>query len=97
MDELEAKLRGLLRGKFSSLTIDFNDEHAINYMSAEEWGRYEADEWVSDAERDKAIAENSVWTIQWYPNTPVSFSILRASSLAALIAALPPPPAEDTP
>jgi hypothetical protein len=89
MGELEVKLRGLMKGQFSSLTIDFNDDHASNYEKAETWPRYEDTDWVSDGERDKALAENSVWTIQWYPNTPVGFNLLRASSLTALIDALP--------
>ncbi len=95
---LERGLRGLLEGEFSSLSITFNDDHAPNYASAEryhdEWGQYaDAKEWVSPEERDTALATNSVWTAQWYPQTPVGFCILRASSLTALCAALLKEPA----
>ena len=88
---IEALLRSLLRGLFSSLTISFNDDHACNYMTAQQWahdGDYPAEDWVSEAERDKALATNSVWSIQWYPDTPVGFCRLHASSLDALVGAI---------
>lgn len=72
-----------------SLHITFN-EHAGYYEPVEQWvaDRTEQDwlTWVSDAERDKAIRENSVWTCQWYPDTPVGFCVLAASSFEALMA-----------
>lgn len=88
--EIEALLRSLLQGKFSSLTIGFNDDHACNYQTAAEWDEYEAGadsrlEWVSEIERERARSENSVWSIQWYPDTPIGFHALAASSLSALI------------
>ena len=97
MSDLEQKLRSLLRGPYSSLTVGFNDDHACNYTTAQgfhdEWGHYGggADEdrvrWASEAERAKALAENSVWTIQWYPDTPVGFICVGASTLAAAVEA----------
>jgi hypothetical protein len=93
-EELEASLRSLLKGQHSSLTIGFNDDHASNYVTAEGWrdeyGFYSGDErdiitWASDEERAKAIQENSVWTIQWYPNTPVGFCCVGASTLRAAV------------
>lgn len=96
--ELETELRSLLNGEHASLTIGFNDDHACQYVTAQEyhdkWGEYgggadmQRIDWVSEEERLKAIRENSVWTCQWYPNTPVGFYCLGASSLPALIAAL---------
>jgi len=89
---IEDRLRGLLQGRHSSLTISFNDEHACNYVTAkvwhDEWGHYSGGtddhiEWASEDERLKAIRENSVWTVQWYPNTPVCFEMVGASSLQA--------------
>ncbi len=97
LEQVEAMLRSLLRGEFSSLTIGFNDDHAYNYTTAagwrDEYGMYQGNEndlisWVSDEERDRAIEQNSVWTIQWYPETPVGFSCIGASSLPALFTAL---------
>lgn len=88
-DDLEQRLRSLLKGEHSSLTIGFNDEHAPNYMTAAEWELDErGGDWVSDTERERALADNTVWSIQWYPQTPVGFHRLKASSLSALLQAL---------
>lgn len=86
-------LLALLNGKYSSLTIGFNENHACNYTDAQgwhdEWGFYGggADNdiicWASEEERLKAIRENSVWSIQWYPETPVGFCCVGASTFEA--------------
>ena len=77
----------LLQGRYSSLTIGFNEAHAPNYCPASEWGEYRDDDsgidWVSPDEREKAIATNSVWTIQWYPDTPIGFNCVAASTFEA--------------
>ncbi|HWW56373.1 MAG TPA: hypothetical protein VN047_05740 [Sphingopyxis sp.] len=83
----EDMLRGLLRGEHSSLHLSFND-HAANYLDATKEradGDLPDDEWVSESERDKALGLNQVWTLQWYPNSPVGFCRKRASSLDALL------------
>lgn len=84
------ELMKLLNGKFSSLSISFNEDHACNYTTAQgwhdEWGFYgggrsdDRIEWASEEERLKALRENSVWTIQWYPDTPVGFNCVGAST-----------------
>lgn len=86
-------LKTLLEGEFSSLTIGFNDDHACNYATAQRWhdewmeygGGNDNDriDWPSEEERLKAISENSVWTIQWYPNSPVGFNCVAASTFEA--------------
>ncbi|UAB77002.1 hypothetical protein INR77_09095 [Erythrobacter sp. SCSIO 43205] len=97
IEQLEADLRLLLDGEFTSLTIGFNDHHACNYVDAQEYHdrfhEYQGDEndiidWVSEEERVKAISENRVWTCQWYPRTPAGFNCIGASSLSSLVAAL---------
>ena len=42
-------------------------------------------DWVSEEERTKAREQNSIWTLQWYPHTPVSFNCIAASSLTAIM------------
>jgi hypothetical protein len=37
LSQVEALLRSLMRGEFSSLHITFNDLHAPNYMTAQQW------------------------------------------------------------
>lgn len=89
MDEIERLIRSLLRGEFALASLTFNEEHAINYTNARDWYASmpdDPDEWVSLEEREAALEQNSVWTLQWYPVTPNGFHCLRASSLAALLA-----------
>lgn len=81
------ELISLLHGKFSHLIIAFNDDHACNYEVAKDWGHYHSADsridWASEAEKYKALQENSVWTIQWYPNSPVGFNCVGASTFEA--------------
>jgi hypothetical protein len=59
-----------------------HNSHRDVYETIEE--HYDCDDFVSPEELKKAIAEDSVWVLQWYPDTPIgSYSIL-ASSLEAL-------------
>jgi hypothetical protein len=39
-------------------------------------------------EKEKAIATNKVWEIHWYPETPVGFCSVLASTLSAAIEAI---------
>lgn len=97
LQRVEAGLRALLVGEHTSLHIGFNDDHAANYVTAQQWhdeyGFYTGSDedridWVSEDERLKAIETNSVWTLQYYPNTPVGFNCIGASSLPAILRAL---------
>lgn len=44
-------------------------------------------DWVSPEQREKAIRTDSLWVLQWYPDTPVGFLALAASDLDVLLAA----------
>lgn len=93
MSQSPTDLLKLLKGKHSSLHIGFNDDHACNYATAQEWhdeygfygGGRDQDRitWASEEERQKALAGNSVWTIQWYPDTPIGFYCVGASTFEA--------------
>jgi hypothetical protein len=82
------ELRGLLKGEFSQINISFND-HASHYETADQWwanaGEYARGfaDWVSDEERERALALNSVWLVQVYPNNPNGFVSFWASSFDA--------------
>ncbi len=90
MDGIEAKLRGLLKGEHSSLILSFNDASGPKYSTVKEMDEDGGHgDWVSDEERDRAYAANSEWVLQWYPDTPIGFYAIRASSLSALFAAIP--------
>jgi len=89
IEQIERQLRGLLKGEYSQLILTFND-FASNYVTAKQWDEELSDafhgDWVSEDEKQKALATNSVWTLQWYPDTPVGFFAIHASSLAAIFA-----------
>jgi len=65
-----------------------HNKHKSVYQTAEEWEheQYET-HWISDEERTKALATNELWSIQWYPDTPIGFCCLWASTLEALVTA----------
>jgi len=94
--DVEAKLLSLVTGPFGSFTLSFNTENG--YQTVEQrlktketdqlavWVE-EPDQfvWASDAERDKAIATNSMWELIWYPKGEVSSNCVAASSLEAVL------------
>ncbi|NPT59082.1 hypothetical protein [Paraburkholderia elongata] len=87
IEKLESQLRGLMEGEFSSMTISFNS-HASGYVNARraiEEGEYGHADWVSDEECQKAAETNSVWEIHWYPQTPIGFYAVAASTLEACL------------
>lgn len=70
-----------------SLHITHN-QHKSYYESAADYLRshragdgFDPDEWLSRADFEEAIAQGSIWEIQWYPNTPVGFCIAYGSTL----------------
>lgn len=68
-----------------SLSLEHNDHRTV-YETVEQYycGGDWIDDWVSDAEMQKAIQTDEVWVLHWYPRTPVGFHRLLASSLEAL-------------
>lgn len=82
-------------GEFSSFSITFNDGSGANYMSVEEWLFVDQSHFYCDddfvggkSERQRCIETNSLWTAQWYPNTPVGFCLLHAASFETLLKGL---------
>lgn len=67
----------------AGLIIEHNP-HKCVYERVEEY--VEPDDWVSDEQRDKAIATDDFWSIQWYPATPVGFYRLAAHDFDVLLA-----------
>jgi hypothetical protein len=63
-----------------------HNEHRDVYETVEQF--YAADWFVSPEEWRKAIAEDSVWVLHWYPETPVGFHSIAASTLEAIEAKL---------
>ena len=59
-----------------------HNEHKDVYQNVEDF--YDEEDFTSEEEWQKAIKENSVWSLQWYPHTPVGFGRICASSLEGL-------------
>lgn len=67
-----------------SLTLTHN-EHKTYYETIEQWERDRSDAWVSPQQREEALRTDSVWALQWYPDTPVGFHYLLAADLDVLL------------
>ncbi len=67
------------------LTLEHND-HKGYYQSVADYiddnSRFQ---WPSDEEKQKAIDTNEIWTLHWYPETPVGFYAVAAASLDELL------------
>lgn len=72
----------------ASLHLTHN-EHKASYTPLAAYAEKEwcADAWVSEAQKAKAIAEDSIWELQWYPKTPVGFYKRCACDFEALFEA----------
>ncbi len=62
-----------------------HNEHKDVYETVEQFYSNRPFDWVSEEQRLKAIAENSVWSLQWYPDTPVGFYKVLACDLDVLL------------
>lgn len=88
IETLAREFAAVLPPHKASLHLEHNP-HLGYLQSVEQWDEEQEKwaDWVSPDERAKAIATNEIWTLQWYPETPIGFHALAASSLAALMAA----------
>ena len=63
-----------------------HNQHRDVYETVQEF--YEPEYFVSEEEWTKAVLEDSVWELQWYPDTPIGFHRIAASTLEAIEAKL---------
>lgn len=90
LDEIRA---ALCKGQFSSLSITWNDGNGPNYETVAKMLSYRddypsPDSFISPEERQRCIETNSIWMAHWYPETPVRFHHISASTFEALHARL---------
>ncbi len=76
----------------ASLHLTHN-QHKLNYQTVaqsieDQDHGYDDPCWVSEEQKEKAIAANDCWILQWYPHTPVGFCIRSACDLDVLLAAV---------
>lgn len=67
-----------------SLTIEHNP-HKLNYESVEVYLSRSLVVFRSERDKDEAIALDELWTLQWYPDTPVGFQSIAAQRLYDLL------------
>jgi hypothetical protein len=73
----------------ASLHIDHNPHKAYyipiaEFVTTDEWGKRFV--WESEEDKAIAIASDSVWSMQVYPLSPVSFYVIAASTFEKLCA-----------
>jgi hypothetical protein len=71
--------------KYVSMTITHN-EHKLYYQTAKQFieeGHVKSC-FINQEEIDKAIETDEVWSVQWYPDTPVGSCIVYASTLSVI-------------
>jgi len=73
------------------LYLTHNGHHGV-YQPLESYIRDNdlRDDFVSAEEYQAVLDTDSLWVLQWYPDTPVGFCRKAASSLAVLLAGVTP-------
>lgn len=67
-----------------SLTLEHN-EHRDCYDPLEEWLSETKYDWPSEEAKERAIQTDSLWTLHWYPDTPIGFHSIAAPTLRELL------------
>lgn len=73
----------------ASLHITHN-QHKAYYMPIADYiaeEKIDDDEWSTPDSKERCIAGDTIWEIQWYPNTPVGFNKMYGATLEELIKA----------
>ena len=70
------------------LTLDHNPHKGV-YETVAQWfetaDHKEFYDWKDAEAIAEAIETNELWTLQWYPETPISFHSIAAPTLVALL------------
>lgn len=70
-----------------ALTHNLHKDYYQTVAQSIELGDVDYQRWVSNEQRQKAIAADDCWTLHWYPDTPIGFITLAAADLDVLLAA----------
>lgn len=72
-----------------SLTLEHNP-HLSGCETAEEWLSHDHNreqyDWKDEESMQRARDTNEIWTLQWYPDTPVGFCAVAAPTYDELLA-----------
>ena len=68
-----------------SLNLEHN-KHRDYYQTVQEWiDENDFYDWVNESDKEECIKTNEIWTIHWYPITPIGFHSLVAPTLEKLL------------
>lgn len=72
-----------------------HNEFKSDYSTAEKWiadcdeigedGGIAVPDWESEDAKQRAIDTDEVWTLHWYPNTPIGFHYIAAPTFSELL------------
>lgn len=62
-----------------------HNEYRDCYQKITDFHSDDGDCWVSEEQKAKAIETDNVWSLQWYPITPIGFYRLLACDLDVLL------------
>lgn len=71
----------------AGLSIEHNPHKNI-YESVEKYVGDDDASWVSEIEKQKAFETDELWELQWYPDGPVGFCLIRGASLQSVMVAM---------
>ena len=69
------------------LYITHNEHLDIYQPIIEAVGEVGDEEWATKDSRERAIETNSLWSIQWYPDTPIGFCKVYGATLSETLKA----------
>ncbi len=62
-----------------------HNEHRDYYQKAEDWIKETDYHWKDEESKMRAISNDEVWTLHWYPDTPIGSYSVAAPTLEELL------------
>ena len=78
-------LNNLLPPHKCGLYLEHNTYKDIYQSIEDALAEISDDAWVSPEDKTAAEATGEIWTLQWYPNTPIGFYFRAAATLENLL------------
>lgn len=85
---LEQMFNWLLNNQHQILYLTKNEDHRTNYVTAKKWIEEEAPEHFEGCPQDelqKMKDADTIWTLQFYPDTPIGFYVFHGATMDSVI------------
>ena len=69
----------------AGMILEHNPHHSVYESVDEYFGDTPLLDRVSKEIRDECVRSDSIWTLQWYPSTPVGFNFVAAATLERVL------------